>query len=212
MSADLRGRFERPRPAHECELGARRGCSNLGGAMWAPGPDGPVPIGARCVLYPDGIQRWSDSDCVTPLVVAFDACPVEFTRPDADFAVAGRARTEWISAKTPWLAIDRDGSGCIESAHELFAGFEALAELDSNADGRLDARDPAFPHLLLWSDRDQDKRCTPDEVAPLASAGIDRVDLSYELRDSTGIGSYEGETSLLSHGARVVDVHLAVMP
>lgn len=212
ISADIRGHFERPRPAHQCELGARRGCFGTHGPS-IPGANGKsITLYERCVLFPDGIQRWSNADCNTPLVVAFDASPIAFTRPEVDFPIGSASRTEWISEKTPWLALDRDGSGCIESARELFAGFDDLAALDANADGRIDARDPAFGHLLLWADRDQDKRCTPNEIAPLARAGIDHLDLSHETRASSGYGSYEGETSLLSNGARVVDVHLAVMP
>src|SRR5205814_8636538 len=111
-------------------------------------------------------------DCATPLVIAWDDSPVRFERLDAAFPVGPYERTEWPSAEAPWLALDRDGSGCIEAERELFAGFGALSVLDANGDERLDARDPAYAELVLWSDANGDKRCTPGELTSLASAGI----------------------------------------
>jgi hypothetical protein len=160
-----------------------------------------------CMFMRDGSWRWNEAQCNTPLVVSFDDAPVEFTRAEATFAIGVSERTEWVSAKTPWVALDRDGSGCIESARELFAGFDALAELDSNGDGVVDARDPAFAELVLWSDRDQDKRCTPNELSPLSEriASLPLVHVDGEVKAS----SYEGETATLANGTRLVDVHLA---
>lgn len=160
-----------------------------------------------CMFMADGSWRWNRAQCNTPLLVSFDDAPVEFTRAEATFAIGVSERTEWVSDKTPWVALDRDGSGCIESARELFAGFDALAELDDNRDGVIDARDPAFAELVLWSDRDQDKRCTPNELTPLSS----RID-ALPLAHADGVvktTSYEGETASLANGARLVDVHLA---
>ena len=160
-----------------------------------------------CMFMADGSWRWNRAQCNTPLLVSFDDTPVEFTQATATFAIGVSERTEWVSGKTPWVALDRDGSGCIESARELFAGFEALAELDGNGDGVIDARDPAFAELLLWSDRDQDKRCTPNELTPLSErfASLPLAHADGQVKTT----SYEGETATLANGARLVDVHLA---
>lgn len=190
-----------------CEIGARAYC--FGRASSLPPGIGrePTILYKHCMRGPNGRAMWNDAECNTPLVVAFDTAPVEFTRAEATFAIGVSERTEWVSAKTPWVALDRDGSGCIESERELFAGFDALAELDANSDGRIDARDPAFSELVLWSDRDQDKRCAPSELEPL-SHRIESLPLAYVKR-AWSVTSYEGETAPLPRGARLVDVHLA---
>jgi hypothetical protein len=162
---------------------------------------------ADCMFMADGSWRWNRAQCNTPLVVSFDESPVEFTRADTTFAIGVSERTEWVTAKTPWVALDRDGSGCIESARELFAGFDALGELDANGDGLVDARDPAFAELVLWSDRDQDKTCTPNELTPL-SERLSVLPLAHAEREVKA-SSYEGDTATLAGGARLVDVHLA---
>lgn len=216
LSRDRRGAVVRlresefPPAVSECEPGEIGGCSS------------PVERHARygpfvhCRRAPDGSWRWARAECNTPLVVAFDEGPVELTHPPGSFAIGLSERTEWVSAKTPWLALDRDGSGCIESHAELFAGFSALAALDDDGDGRLDARDAAFASLVLWSDRDQDRRCTPDEIEPIASRGIAALDLTYVTPPHSGLGSYEGERApvLTSSGGRgrLVDVYLAPLP
>src|SRR5690606_13463790 len=100
--------------------------------------------------------------------------------------------TDWPTAATPWLALDRDGSGAIEAGSELFGsatvlgrgvladnGFTALAALDHNRDGRITAADPAFSRLLLWADHDADRRSTAWELTPLADLGVIAIGLTY---------------------------------
>jgi hypothetical protein len=84
-----------------------------------------------------------------------------------------------------FLAIDRDGNGAIENGAELFGnhtplqsgklagnGFEALAELDLSGDGIVDERDPGWSRLLLWTDRDHDRRSSATELQPVATSSI----------------------------------------
>lgn len=193
-----------PPPPSQCHRGEWAGC--VGNPIAMRGQRHACPC-MDCMFMGDGSWRWNRAQCNTPLVVSFDDSPVEFTRADAAFAIGLDDRTEWVSAKTPWVALDRDGSGCIESARELFAGFDALAELDANGDGVIDARDPAFAELMLWSDRNQDKRCSPSELTPL-SERIASLPLAH-ADGTVKTTSYEGETATLAGGARLVDVHLA---
>ena len=139
----------------------------------------------------------------TPLVVAFADEPVTYTHGGAFAFTPGRPTpSDWPTATTPWIALDRDGDGAITSGAELFGsstllpdgrtaknGFEALAALDANHDGVIDARDPMFASLLLWSDRDGNRASSPDELVPLASRIVsislnDRVEVRCDARDN----------------------------
>ena len=170
--------------------------------------------------------------CETPLVVAFDGQPIDFAPAGHDrfaFVPGEPAATDWPTEATPWIALDRDGDGAITSGAELFGsstvlangarapnGFAALAALDANGDGTLDARDPMFSRLVLWSDRNGDHRSTPDELRPLAitvtaiSLGFS-TDARCNQRDDC-----EGERGTLrwrdaagaDHVGAVVDIYL----
>ena len=192
-----------------------------------------------CALVsPDGCATtWGDGGCETPLVLSFDGAPVELREDRAHGFALSAVRstvTDWPTATTPWLALDRDGDGAIGDGSELFGsmtvladgrrapnGFAALRELDDNGDGRITAEDSGFARLLLWSDADGDRRSTADELAPLASRRI----LSIELDDGTNPrcdarGNCEVERAPFTwmdasgavHTGEVIDVHLASRP
>jgi hypothetical protein len=70
--------------------------------------------------------------------------------------------TGWVAPGEGVLAMDRNGDGRINDGRELFGdqtilkngkkaanGFEALAELDTNRDGKIDANDAAFSQLRI---------------------------------------------------------------
>ncbi len=166
----------------------------------------------------------------TPLVLSFDRAPVAFTHPAGSFDVVGNGAsvdTDWVAAATPWLAIDLDGNGTIDDGAELFGsmtklpsgqraehGFEALAALDADGDGRITKRDPAFASLLTWRDHNQDRRADQSELSTIESEGVLAIDLgfhratrcvgtaceveraSFEFRGASGIATGD-----------VVDVH-----
>jgi len=126
-----------------------------------------------------------------------------------------------------FLALDRNGNGVIDSGNELFGnhtpgpgastaanGFEALAVLDTNHDGRIDASDTAWVMLLLWTDRNHDGHSSLSELQPLASSPVTAILLDYRLvgrRDEYGnFFRYEGALQL-SHGIRrIYDVFFRV--
>lgn len=107
-----------------------------------------------------------------------------------------------LGAENAFLALDRNGNGRIDNGAELFGnftplqsgqlashGFEALAELDANGDGVLDANDSAWATLLLWTDRNHDGASTPDELQSLASSAVTTLELDPALlgrRDQWG--------------------------
>ena len=172
----------------------------------------------------------------TPLVLSFDNARVDFTQTSGHFELGqGDAKTtDWVSARTPWLALDRDGNGRIDSGEELFGsltklpdgrraqnGFEALAALDANHDGKLDSKDPAFAKLVLWSDADQDRRSSRGELTSLAQAGVVAIELTYVNGAACDSRSncegqhagfvFKGADGKLQRGS-VIDVYLAHRP
>jgi len=175
-----------------------------------------------------------EGECATPLVLSFDGAPVQFSAGEAapvfDFAAAtGTCATDWPTA--PWLALDRDGDGSIDSGRELFGsgtrlasglrathGFEALAELDADGDGTISAADPRFSELVLWSDHDGDRAGTPGEQASLHSVGLVAIHLDFHRRgacDERGNCGRERAAFEFRSGSgelrvgEVVDVYLA---
>lgn len=208
------------RPPDQCQVGERRLCP----VQISTKPGG-AKLAMRCLPDWQGVLRFNAADCNTPLVIAFDDAPVRFTPAAGTFALGGASRTEWVSASTPWLVLDRDGSGCVEGESELFGpradrdAFASLAAYDADHDGILDERDPIFSRLALWYDRDQDRRCSPDEMVGLAKAGVVAIELSPTRTPSVTVGSYEGAWASMvfrtSTGAvrrgRVIDVFLAPM-
>jgi hypothetical protein len=146
----------------------------------------------------------------TPLVIAFDSEPITFTA-----GVPFDAPTP----TTPWLALDRNGNGRIDGAAELFGsdtvladgthapnGFIALAELDANGDGLIDASDPAFASLQLWG----------TDLTPAASR-IMSISLANHIeRRCDARCNCEGERASIvwrdargtHHDGSVVDVYL----
>lgn len=149
----------------------------------------------ECELGADGQPTWIET-CggeSTPLVMSFAAGPVRYDSSASSFDLGPACgATDWPTAATPWLALDRDGTGAIEAGNELFGsatvlrtgsladnGFTALAELDHDRDGRISASDPAFARLLLWADHDADRRSTAWELTPLSAAGVVAIGLTY---------------------------------
>ncbi len=192
---------------------------------------------ASSTYYCRDVEACVKFQCTTPIVLVFDpAARVTYQayagcgRFDLSAKTDGSAAaTDWPTAATPWLALDRDGDGAITSGAELFGsatpttggtaknGFAALGELDADGDGAIAPDDPAFAQLVLWADLDGDRVSTPHELRPLAVAGVIslRLDYTSDARcDARGNCEVEravfvwrdGDGGLLE-GA-VVDVHL----
>ena len=186
-----------------------------------------------CILV-DGVPEWDWEACNTPLVLSFDAAPVEMTASAAAFDVSGLGMclaTDWPAAQNPWLAIDLDKNGFIDGGHELFGsgsilasgrhaqnGFIALTSFDSNRDGKISAADERFDELLVWRDEDADKQSMPFELSALADEGVQSIDLAVEVReecDARGNCGRERSSFTFVAGSgrvqvgEVVDVYLA---
>lgn len=100
-----------------------------------------------------------------------------------------------------FLALDRNGNGRIDDGSELFGnytpvlqgtavtaanGFEALAFTESPRlgrsliDRRIDARDAAFPRLVLWRDANHNGVSEPGELRPVSHSGLLVLETAYE--------------------------------
>lgn len=197
-----------------------------------PAQPGIGPITAACTSI-GGVWMFPPWACATPLVLSFDGAPVTFTQPTGSFDLVGVAashETDWVSAATPWLVLDRNGNGAIDDGSELFGsmtvlasgarahdGFAALAELDGDGDGAITPADPAWGALRLWSDADQDRASTPRELRSLDAAGVVSIDLGYRVEPRCQATACEMERARFTwrrgnerrEGA-VVDVHFTV--
>jgi hypothetical protein len=209
-------------------------------------------VDARCtgtVVYQDrdGEDWYACSDeptctfyeCKTPLVLQFEVTePVRLRADDGAgaFDLSSRGdgsatRTDWPTSATPWLTLDRDGDGQIQSGAELFGsatpmprgearnGFEPLTLLDENGDGSLDGCDPMFERLRLWTDTNQDRVSQPEELRSLPEQGVLAIELDYRLATRCDArGNCERERSRFrwqgldgrEHEGAVVDIHLVV--
>jgi hypothetical protein len=218
-------------------------CDSYAGDGCTPGEtkpcfDGPSPFNLTmtCSLVANQYctTEWSRGDCNTPLVLSFDGAPIEYLadRHHA-FDINGSQSlvTDWPTAKTPWLAIDRDGNGRIDDGSELFGsmsilasggraqnGFVALRELDEDGDSRITPNDPAFSRLLVWSDGDGDRRSASGELVAASASELVSIELDYTSEPRCNArGDCEVErasfryrdASFALRTGVVVDIHLA---
>lgn len=172
--------------------------------------------------------------CESPIVINPDSndYPLSGTRNPVRFDLDADGALElctWTAPRSSvaFLALDRNHNGTVDDGGELFGnhtplgngqvaanGFEALAVFDTNQDGRIDAADPIWPSLLLWTDRNHDARSTSDELRPIALSNVKAIYLQYRTsnrRDEFGnLFRYEGIAQLDRGLRRIYDVFFRV--
>ena len=108
-------------------------------------------------------------------------------------------KTAWIDGEDGFLALDRNGNKVIENGSELFgdetvledgtiaeSGFEALKELDTNKNNKIDYEDKQFGELRVWIDENHDGFSAEDELKTLDELGIESIDLNHYRNEHLG--------------------------
>ncbi len=93
--------------------------------------------------------------------------------------------TGWVAAGDGLVVRDINNDGKITSGLEIFGdntvlgngrkaknAFEAIADLDANKDGVVDAKDAAFSQLKVWQDKNQNGISEASELKTLTELGI----------------------------------------
>ncbi|PKO24724.1 MAG: hypothetical protein CVU35_07840 [Betaproteobacteria bacterium HGW-Betaproteobacteria-8] len=106
--------------------------------------------------------------------------------------------TGWVNSDDAFLVLDRNGNGTIDNGQELFGdstiksngqtatdGFDALADLDTNSDGVIDANDAQFSNLRLWRDLNQDGISQSGELFTLNDLGITGINVAKTANSQT---------------------------
>ena len=171
---------------------------------------------------------------VTPLMLDLDghgvqtlglANGVRFDIGNTGTAVS----TGWVAPGDGLLVLDRNHNGVIDDGGELFGsgtvladgsraadGFVALATLDANHDGAINALDAGFNTLQVWVDANSDGRTQAGELRGLGGLGITALHLDAAATSGVDNGNLVGLTSRYDRadGSTQVlaDVWLATAP
>jgi len=134
---------------------------------------------------------------LSPIILDLDGNGVSTTSAsdgvNFDLAASGVAgRYGWVNSTDALLVRDVNGDGVINDGRELFGsatkldngqdaghGYAALAQLDSNQDGRVNSSDQKFGELKLWVDADHDGLTDIGELRGLVEMGVVSLDLNY---------------------------------
>lgn len=144
-------------------------------------------------------DKWINNELHSPLVLDLDGDGIETVgfenRVYFDHNNNGYAElTGWIDSDDGLLTYDRDLNGRIDGGNELFGnhfrlrsgnlasnGFTALADLDSDSNGQIDARDSEWDRLFIWQDYNFSGSTDPGELKGVASLGVHKIPLNYTL-------------------------------
>lgn len=104
-----------------------------------------------------------------------------------------RTATGWVNKNDGLLVCDLNGNGIIDNGNELFGdntaladsskaahGFAALAQLDSNNNGKIDALDSAFNELKVCIDANSDGISQASELHTLMDLDIQSLNVAHQ--------------------------------
>ncbi|WP_140158852.1 calcium-binding protein [Acinetobacter pittii] len=119
-----------------------------------------------------------------------------------------RTSTGWVLPDDGFLVLDRNGNGTIDNGTELFGdstplmngsfaknGFEALADQDTNQDGKVDAQDANWLALKVWRDLNQDGISQANELFSMSALDIDGINVTSS-----------GHSQILENGNEIAEL------
>jgi hypothetical protein len=150
---------------------------------------------------------------VTPIALDLDGHGVNTlaAAQGVDFDLLGTGQVNkvgWVAGGDGLLVMDRNRDGVINDGSELFGmgtvlangkhakdGYVAMAEQDSNHDGKLDANDANWKHMQVWVDANHDGKTDGGELKSLAELGIASLDLNAAKGSGVDNGNLIGLVS-----------------
>ncbi|SDX17986.1 calcium-binding protein, partial [Nitrosomonas communis] len=119
--------------------------------------------------------------------------------------------TGWVGKDDGFLVLDRNDNSTIDTGAELFGvdtvksdgklainGFDALSDLDSNADGLFNQNDAQFSQVRVWQDLDQNGISTANELFLLSQLGVVSIDLKATAKN-VNLGNGNVQTASAAH-------------
>lgn len=137
--------------------------------------------------------REGDAQLKDPLVINFDGQAAELTETKFRFDVDSDGEPDQISFLKPgsgFLALDPAASGVVIDGHQLFGtatgdGFRDLAKYDSDGNGWIDAGDPIFNQLRIWTkDAKGDDRLFSLGEKGIGAIFVGNIQTGFDLKDS----------------------------
>lgn len=126
-----------------------------------------------------------------------------------DFDGDGIAHATGWTTTDGILVRDINNDGIINNGTEVFGdytikqdgtrakhGFDALADLDENKDGKIDNQDSLFAQLKVWQDKNKDGISQKEELQNLTDLNIQSLNLDYKNSNQQSQG---GKISQLSN-------------
>ncbi|MDV6345102.1 calcium-binding protein, partial [Nitrosomonas sp. Is37] len=119
--------------------------------------------------------------------------------------------TGWVNRDDGFLVLDRNGNGTIDTGAELFGvdtvksdgklainGFDALSDLDSNADRLFNQNDAQFSQVRVWRDLNQNGISTANELFSLSQLSVVSIDLNATSKN-VNLGNGNVQTASAAH-------------
>ncbi|WP_421868951.1 calcium-binding protein [Motiliproteus sp.] len=123
--------------------------------------------------------------------------------------------TGWISGNDGFLVRDLDANGTIDSGAELFGnntalasgrlalnGYEALAEFDTNNDGKVGSVEAEAAGIKVWIDKNSDGISQDKELKALTEVGVESLNTGYQ---NTSVDDGQGNTIKQTSTATLLD-------
>ena len=129
------------------------------------------------------LQGAMEAELQDPLVINFDAPAAALTDTRFEFDLDADGSPQQVAFLQPgsgFLAIDRSGNGQVDDGSELFGpltgdGFAELRRFDHDGNGWIDAADPVYDRLRVWT-RDAQGR---DQLLALGEVGVGAIYLGH---------------------------------